>query len=312
MALFTSPSLLVAAYAAGVLMFFAPCSVGLLPAYLSYFYTQGGETIQADQTDASTPVRTAFLINGILVFLVGAIPLFYMAVAGIRVLLPGYELIVPLAKLGTGSYLPPVAVVVVGTLLMLLGLGRRAVVDGLRVGGFVTAGVVTVYLLIGGVVLLLGQWIEPYLVSMELLVGPLLIGIGIMYFYNFSPLQSIRFPERDSATIPAFFVFGIVYGVGSLACNLPVFLGMVLTSFTTEGFVEGLAVFGSFGAGMGTLVLGVSVVARVTGASLSLGQYGRAARYAGSLAFVVIGVYVTWYSLRSFGYIPASVLTLTL
>ncbi|MEE6209259.1 integral membrane transporter [Salarchaeum sp. III] len=304
MALFASSSLLVAAYAAGVLMFFAPCSVGLLPAYLSYFYTQGEDAVRADQSDASGPVRIAFLVNGILVFLVGAIPLFYMSVAGIRVLLPGYELIVPLAKLGTGSYYPPVAVVVVGTLLMLLGLGRRAVIDGLRVGGFVTAGVVTVYLLIGGVVLLLGQWIEPYLVSMELLVGPLLIGIGIMYYYNLSPLQSIRLPERDSATIPAFFVFGIVYGVGSLACNLPVFLGMILTSFTTEGLVQGLAVFGSFGAGMGTLVLGVSVVARVTGSSLSLGKYGQSARYAGSLAFVVIGVYVTWYSLRSFGYLP--------
>ena len=108
MSLFSSPSVLVAAYAAGVLMFFAPCSVGLLPAYLSYFYSHEGGAKQADRSGPSGggPVRTALLVNGIFVFLAGAVPLFYMAVAGIRVLLPGYELIVPLAKLGTGSYLP--------------------------------------------------------------------------------------------------------------------------------------------------------------------------------------------------------------
>lgn len=36
---FEQPSLLVVAYATGVLMFFAPCSVGLLPAYLTYVRT---------------------------------------------------------------------------------------------------------------------------------------------------------------------------------------------------------------------------------------------------------------------------------
>lgn len=305
MALFSTPPVFVAAYAAGVLMFFAPCSVGLLPAYLSYFYTHEGGSDRAPRTvtSAGSPVRTALLIGGVCVFLVGAVPLFYMAVAGIRVLLPGYHLIVPLAKLGTSSYLPPVVSVVAGTLVATLGVGRRAVRDGLRVGGFVTLGVIAVYLLVGGVVLALGQWIRPYLVSMELLVGPLLVGVGIVYYYGISPVRSIRLPERGSASVPAFLVFGIVYGVGSLACNLPVFLGVVLTSFATDGVLAGLAVFGAFGAGMGTLVLGVSVVARVTGDSVALGQYGRAARLAGSTAFVVIGVYVTWYSLRSFGFV---------
>lgn len=307
MALFFSSSVLVAAYAAGVLMFFAPCSVGLLPAYLSYFYTHGDDTGRADQSNSSSssPLQTAMLVNGVFVFLVGATPLFYMAVAGIRVLLPGYHLIVPLAKLGTGSYFPPIAVVVVGTVFMMSGLGRQAVLDGLRVGGFVTLGVVAVYLLMGSIILILGQWIKPYLTSMELLVGPLLVALGIMYYYNISPLQSIRLPKRESVTISAFIVFGIIYGIGSLACNLPVFLGIVLTSFTTQGFLDGLAVFGSFAAGMGTLILGVSVAARVTGNTLSLGQYGQTARLFGSTVFVLLGIYVTWYSLRSFGYVPA-------
>jgi cytochrome c biogenesis protein CcdA len=135
---------------------------------------------------------------------------------------------------------------------------------------------------------------------MGLLVGPLLIGIGLIYYHEVSPLRSICLPECRSATTPTFVVFGSVYGIGSLACNLPVFLGRVLTSFTREGFAQGIAVFG---AGMGTLVLGVSVAARVTGETASLGRYGRVARLARSTGFVVIGTYVTGYSLRSFGYL---------
>src|SRR5699024_2123476 len=166
------PSLLTAAYAAGVLMFFAPCSVGLLPAYLTYYFTHDdGSTASADRTttngDPGSFVRQLLLANGVLLFLAGAIPLFYMATAGIRLLLPGYEIVVPLAKLGTGSYLPPVAAVFLGTGLSVAATGRRGAVRGLRIGGIATLGIVLLYLLVGGIVLVVGQWVRPYLTSLQ-------------------------------------------------------------------------------------------------------------------------------------------------
>ena len=52
------PSLLIVAYATGVLMFFAPCSVGLLPAYLTYFSTHAeGEAAAAPVTSAPRRLR---------------------------------------------------------------------------------------------------------------------------------------------------------------------------------------------------------------------------------------------------------------
>ncbi|WP_435077745.1 cytochrome c biogenesis CcdA family protein [Halococcus sp. AFM35] len=300
------PSLLTAAYAAGVLMFFAPCSVGLLPAYLTYYFTHdGGTTAPTSHTASSGSgsfARQLLLANGILLFLAGAVPLFYMATAGIRLLLPGYDLIVPLAKLGTGSYLPPVAAVFVGTGLSVLATGRRGA-RGLRVGGIATLGIVLLYLLVGGIVLVVGRWVRPYLGSLQLLVGPLLVALGIAYFRNISPLRAIELPERGEVSDSEFFTFGLLYGVGSLACNLPVFLGVVLSSFFTGSFLSGLAVFAAFAAGMGTLMVGLSVVASLTEGSLSLGRYAAPARTVGSAAFVCIGLYVTWYTLRSFGYL---------
>jgi cytochrome c biogenesis protein CcdA len=299
----TQPPLWLAAYAAGVLMFFAPCSVGLLPAYLSYFYTNMESSDDGESAIASNIVQTLLLFHGIAIFLIGAIPLFYIAVAGLRILLPGYQMLVPLAKLGTGSTLPPVFAVVIGTTLMILGLNRRAIIEGARVGGFVTSGVLAVYLSIGVIVVVVGQWIEPYLTSLELFAGPLLVALGVMYYFGRSPLEPVDLPERGEATPTAFVGFGLFYGLGSLACNLPVFFGLILSTFTTDSLISGLAMFVAFAAGMGTLMIGVSVAARVTGQSISLGRYGQHLQTGGSVAFMLIGLYVTWFTLRSFQFL---------
>ncbi|SIR91690.1 Cytochrome c biogenesis protein CcdA [Haladaptatus litoreus] len=312
------PSLLTAAYAAGVLMFFAPCSVGLLPAYLTYYFTNDSAQVGTENTvsgptkskskitlpsESRDLARQLLLGNGILLFFMGAIPLFYMATAGIRVLLPGYHFVVPLAKLGTGSYLPPVTAVFVGTILSVVGSGRSSAFRGLRIGTVATFGIVLLYLLVGGVVLIVGQWIQPYVASLELLVGPLIVVLGVAYYRGISPLRPIKLPQRGEVSNSEFFTFGVFYGIGSLACNLPIFLGIVLSSFFTAGLLSGLAVFVAFAAGMGTLMIGLSVVASLSKGSLSLGQHAACARTLGSSAFVLIGLHVTWFTLRSFGYI---------
>lgn len=304
---FEQPSLLVVAYATGVLMFFAPCSVGLLPAYLTYFSTHGeDETTAAPFTAAPRRLqRFAFLLGGLgaSLFLVGAIPLFYMAVAGLRILLPGYQLIVPLAQLGTGSYLPPVAFVTVGTLILLQGLIMITGTSGLYLGLTAASGITSTYLLISIPVIFLGEWIKQYLIQLQLLAGPLIIALGIFYFSGRRLPVVVGLPERTGRSTEAFFSFGVLYGLGSLACNLPLFLGIVLSVFATNGLVDGLSVFGAFAAGMSTLMVSVSVLTTATRRVASLGRYAHHVRLLGSVAFVLIGSYVTWYTLTAFGYL---------
>ena len=84
-----------------------------------------------------------------ILFLAGAIPLFYMAVAGLRILLPGYQLIVPLAQSTSGSYLPSVALMTAGTLVLLQGLVLVTGLSGLYFGLVTTLGVISTYLTIG-------------------------------------------------------------------------------------------------------------------------------------------------------------------
>lgn len=299
------PPLLVVGFAAGVLMFFSPCSVGLLPAYLTYFSSERHEGTNASSACAR---RSPFFLTrvmgalGGLVFLAGAIPLFYMAVSGIRIRLPGYQLIVPLAKLGTASYIPPVVMVILGTVLLLNSAVVTGGLRGLYVGVVATVGITSTYVVVGAPVVLLGQWVRPYLTPLELLAGPLIVAIGLMYYRNIA-LPSIALPARQDRSTGRFFTFGVLYGIGSLACNLPVFLGVVLSVFVTDGVIDGLAVFVAFASGMSTLMVGISVLTATTEDSISVGRYGNKLRPVGSAAFVLIGLYVTWFTLRSFGYL---------
>ena len=89
--------------------------------------------------------------------------------------------------------------------------------------GLITAvGVISTYLLIVPV-LLIGEWIRPYPVQFRLLAGPLIIGIGVLYYTNTDLSIVVRIPERTESSNGAFFSFGAVYGIGSLACNVPLF-----------------------------------------------------------------------------------------
>lgn len=301
------PPLLVVGFAAGVLMFFSPCSVGLLPAYLTYFTSERQETPNAssDRTGGGSSFLLARLSGavGAIVFLAGAVPLFYMAVSGVRIRLPGYQLIVPLAKLGTGSYVPPVVLVTVGTLLLLNSAVFISGFRGLFVGIVATIGITSTYVVVGAPVVILGQWVRPYLTPLEFLAGPLIMAIGLMYYRNISLPSLGRLPARQGRSMGRFFTFGVLYGIGSLACNLPVFLGVVLSVFATDGIVDGLTVFVAFAGGMNTLMVGISVLTATTEDSISVGDYGNKLRPVGSAAFVLIGLYVTWFTLRSFGYL---------
>lgn len=301
------PPLLLVGFAAGVLIFFSPCSVGLLPAYLTYFTAEGQENSTTSST--GTMDESSFLLArigsavGATVFLAGAVPLFYMAVSGIDIRLPGYQLIVPLAKLGSGSYIPPVIVVTVGTLLLLNSAVFTGGFRGFYVGIIATAGITSTYIVVGAPVVVLGQWVRPYLIPLELLAGPLIVAIGVMYYQNISLPTISKLPAREDRTTGQFFIFGVLYGLGSLACNLPVFLGVVLSVFATDGLVEGLTVFAAFAGGMSTLMVGLSVLTATTERTISLGGTGSKLRPVGSAAFVLIGLYVTWFTLRSFGYL---------
>lgn len=67
--------------------------------------------------------------------------------------------------------------------------------------------------------------------------------------------------------IGSMFLYGIVYGASWLSCTLPIFLVVVGTSLATEGMLDSLVQFVSYGLGMGVVLIVVGLgVATLKGA----------------------------------------------
>jgi cytochrome c-type biogenesis protein len=92
-------------------------------------------------------------------------------------------------------------------------------------------------------------------------------------------------------------VFGFSYGVASIGCALPLFIGGVAASFGHQSTLRGAADLLAYALGMGTvlgaLAVGIALVGR--GAGRHLRRASRWVPVAGGLILVAVGTYLTWY-----------------
>ncbi|MDE3203844.1 MAG: hypothetical protein KGQ66_06440 [Acidobacteriota bacterium] len=92
-------------------------------------------------------------------------------------------------------------------------------------------------------------------------------------------------------------VFGFSYGVASIGCALPLFVGGVAASFSQSGSLRGVTGLLAYGLGMGTilaaLAVGMAVMGR--GAGRPLRRLSRWVPQAGGVLMILIGSYLAWY-----------------
>ena len=92
-------------------------------------------------------------------------------------------------------------------------------------------------------------------------------------------------------------VFGFSYGVASIGCALPLFIGGVATSFGHANSVRAVSGLLVYGLGMGTilaaLAIGIALLGR--GAGRHLRAASRWVPVAGGVILVTVGAYLTWY-----------------
>jgi cytochrome c biogenesis protein CcdA len=133
---------------------------------------------------------------------------------------------------------------------------------GVLVAATITAGFVTIFALVGGVVTAGGQWLVAVFPYAGLLIG---VGMAVLGIWLLATRRTIGIlagkkvavgPKRNLGNA---FLFGITYAVASLSCTLPIFLVVVGSALAGDG---GLASFGQFlgyALGMGTIILVVTV-----------------------------------------------------
>lgn len=270
------------AYVAGALAFFAPCSVGLLPAYVAFAVRPGA--------DAAPPrfdrVALALAVAGVALLAVA------LATLGLAGLFPD----VPAPSTGVAVALVPVGAGVASVGLARAG-GARAAARGALFGLLASVGVLAVYLAIGLPVAFAARGLAPWFGALAAAIGVGLVVLGALQLAGRAPAVSFGLAAPDVASPRGFLLFGAAYGVASLSCTFPVFLGVVAGAFLTGGALDTLAAFAAFALGKATLLVAVTVVA-VAGGRPAAQRLARAAPWldrATGVALVVAGAYIAWY-----------------
>lgn len=137
----------------------------------------------------------------------------------------------------------------------------------------VTAGFVILFSGVGILFSLGGRFIGTFfpVAGLPLGVGLVLLGAWLLLTgrdFGTAAASRVRIPTGTG--FRSLLLFGIAYGVASLACTLPVFLAVVGSSLATQGLVQSLTVFASYALGMGTVLAAV-----VVGAALFRNAVGR-------------------------------------
>jgi cytochrome c-type biogenesis protein len=101
--------------------------------------------------------------------------------------------------------------------------------------------------------------------------------------------------------VSGYAAYGAAYGLASLGCTLPVFLGVVGTSFQLHGLAAATGQFMLFGLGMGAVLTGMTVATALLGEGLftRLRRFGRHVGWVSAVMLWLAGAYILYYWLTA-------------
>jgi len=139
-------------------------------------------------------------------------------------------------------------------------LARRAV-RGLLVSAVVTSSFVLLFGLVGLVLSITTSTLARYLPWLGLTVGILMVLVGGAMISGRTLYTSVggSIADRVGAVSPrtsarAYLLYGLAFGTASLSCTLPIFLTVVASALTLNGFLSGTFDFVLYGLGMGLVI----------------------------------------------------------
>ena len=179
------------------------------------------------------------------------------------------------------------------------GAERTSITRALAVSLSVSAGFMSVFVVIGVVTKWATDWFLDKTPYVSLVIGLALVVLGIAMLFGFQlPFTTPKLDvgKRDRSVL-SMFVFGIAYAVASIGCTIGPFLTVVLGSVSKKGLVTGIAAIGLYGFGMALLVSGLTItLALANTAVLKALRKGMAwFEYVSGIFVLLTGVYLTWY-----------------
>ena len=301
MAIVPAEAALAFAFGGGIALFFSPCSVALLPAYIAYY---AGREDDTDGPEASGPGAPPAFVRGFALILAGAAVAVGSAVASvlIRDLASGAVILFVAA----GGAFAATGAILAWWGAASLGTGDRSTLvrsarRGARVGGWTSAGILATFVALGLPFIALGsvaaaaasRWL-PFAafaaaIALAVLGGAMALGRTV-------PSILPRFTAPRPRTARSFFVFGVGYALVSTGCFLPVFVNVVSLLVVLDALTAFAVVLVFAGAVAGMMIFTSVYIATARGAAI---RYIRATvphvhRAAGVL-ILAMAFFVLWF-----------------
>lgn len=172
---------------------------------------------------------------------------------------------------------------------------------GLKAGSFASLGLISVYLVFGLILVLLGKIIAPFIPWIELLTGGLLLFLGTatLLGYEFAIKPPVVIQTKSNGA-KRFYLFGVAYAFGSIGCTLPIFLLVIFQALAQKGLLGGFVNFLAYALAMVTLMIIFSLIAAVSKTAIShfLAKYMLTIQKSAGVLILLAGVYLVYLALR--------------
>ena len=179
------------------------------------------------------------------------------------------------------------------------GVERASMLRAMKVGLAVSAGFMSIFVVIGAVTKLSTGWFVQNAQWVALLIGICLVALGIAVLFGYRlPFTTPKFDvgQRD-LSVRSMYVFGLAYAVASIGCAIGPFTTVVLGSFSTKGLRTGITAIAFYGIGMALVVTALTVtLAFANTALLRVLRRGMAwVEQAAGVLLILTGMYLCWY-----------------
>ena len=208
---------------------------------------------------------------------------------------------------------------------------RETLPDGLAAA----AGLAGVLLLIGILLIPFVSIIGGYLGHLELLIGLVLTGLGVVMVMEYDSEKIVRpfrnlmstigssppviaikggiekgirattgndfsFSDNSEGTRVGLFWYGVAYGSAAAGCVAPVVIGL-LTASISQGIITGLLVFLIFSITAGTLMVAFTMMVAASETTIvdKLKASTRQIEMAGGVIMIIVGIYLMYYYLST-------------
>jgi cytochrome c biogenesis protein CcdA len=176
---------------------------------------------------------------------------------------------------------------------------RAGLSRAIAVGLAVSAGFAATIAVIGLVVRHLSTRVFDWSPWVSVVIGAALVVLGVALLAGYELKVSLPRLDRGGrgTGVGSMALYGVSYGIVSLGCTLPIFLGYAATTITSQNLASGIAVVLAYSAGFAVLLTGLTVALALAQASFVRGLR-RLLPYvqrASGAVVALAGAYVAYY-----------------